>query len=647
MNKTSNSAYSNKNSINAHFSGNGVLKSSKSHRKNTSSSASPSPAETKEMEAFNAKAVERIDVTEKRETTEDAYNHPNEYGTVQPITTETQDYISSDKKSKKHRRKMLSSEASSSSTTNASASSASISRMQIYGSNRRSTNLIRTSSDKNGLNQDEWKSPAERVNVQKGNSFAFRFTQAMNSQPSLKSEKSGSAGGSGSRPTTPVEKSQIQKRSKGLRPATPYRRTKVEAYKSLDQSTVPSIAGSSVTFSQDSGILYDEHEQLEKREHKELKEQQKTRSQREKVKTEMDALSNPTQPAASAVPTSPRSQKRNSNANTDGTSYPRAACNVALSIVGGIGSAVEHCIDQINKLTDTNTGDDENEELERRRRFEITRMPSLDTIDQQLMNEVDRLDRMNSWETAGSFNTMNTAATGNTTDTADLSLVSEVVNMDDDAVPAASYERQPQISKSSQDEDSILLSEIELNTHISKSRSTTTKKKPNSKKKKGRKRAVNFQYPPISSMKECPRVTEEERKSLFFTAAELDEYEHDRKYNLCDDIEVVAVEFSDDSDEEDESGSDEGGDLQAKSSQGNSTTSSLKPSLRTGKYFKAVLGDGGGNGGAAASTRDAKNAISPQSSKGGSSRGTGKSSRNSNSGRIKGVQIYLRQRSVR
>ena len=46
-------------------------------------------------------------------------------------------------------------------------------------------------------------------------------------------------------------------------------------------------------------------------------------------------------------------------------------------------------------------------------------------------------------------------------------------------------------------------------------------------------------------MKACPRVTPEERKSICFTEEELDSYEGDRQNNVCDDIEVVAVEFSD------------------------------------------------------------------------------------------------------
>jgi hypothetical protein len=63
------------------------------------------------------------------------------------------------------------------------------------------------------------------------------------------------------------------------------------------------------------------------------------------------------------------------------------------------------------------------------------------------------------------------------------------------------------------------------------------------------KRAVKFAYPPISSLRQCPRMTPEEVDLLFFSDEELETYENDRRLaGTVDDIEIVAVStsFSDD-----------------------------------------------------------------------------------------------------
>ena len=125
---------------------------------------------------------------------------------------------------------------------------------------------------------------------------------------------------------------------------------------------------------------------------------------------------------------------------------------------------------------------------------------SLDTVDAQLIHEYERLNRMNSWETNGTFGTVGT--TGTTTTTA-----------------------------------------TQKSVETSKSRSSSRSRNKKMKKTK-RKKTVAFEYPPISSMKECPRITNEERKLLFFTEEELEEAERDRKSNISDDVEVVAIQKS-------------------------------------------------------------------------------------------------------
>jgi hypothetical protein len=65
------------------------------------------------------------------------------------------------------------------------------------------------------------------------------------------------------------------------------------------------------------------------------------------------------------------------------------------------------------------------------------------------------------------------------------------------------------------------------------------------KRQSQRKRKVKFEYPPISSVRECPRHNVEDLPMLFFTEEELYEIEDDRECTeMTDDVEVVAVSSS-------------------------------------------------------------------------------------------------------
>jgi hypothetical protein len=65
------------------------------------------------------------------------------------------------------------------------------------------------------------------------------------------------------------------------------------------------------------------------------------------------------------------------------------------------------------------------------------------------------------------------------------------------------------------------------------------------KRQSQRKRTVKFDYPPISSLRECPRHDPNDLPRLFFTEEELDQIEDDRENTeVADDIEVVAVSSS-------------------------------------------------------------------------------------------------------
>lgn len=71
------------------------------------------------------------------------------------------------------------------------------------------------------------------------------------------------------------------------------------------------------------------------------------------------------------------------------------------------------------------------------------------------------------------------------------------------------------------------------------------KAKQNREKFRTRKRAVQFAYPPITSLKQCPRVDPTDLDKLFFSTEELDTYENDRRSTgTVDDVEIVAVSTS-------------------------------------------------------------------------------------------------------
>ena len=67
-------------------------------------------------------------------------------------------------------------------------------------------------------------------------------------------------------------------------------------------------------------------------------------------------------------------------------------------------------------------------------------------------------------------------------------------------------------------------------------------------KRTRRKRVVKFDYPPISSLKECPRPDPDDLPNLYFTEEELNQIEDDRaSTTVADDVEVVCVSASESS----------------------------------------------------------------------------------------------------
>lgn len=495
--------------------------------------------------------------------------------------------------------------------SNSTSSVGSQSRKQVYGTSRR-TNLIKA------LPTTTKASIVERVRKQKENSFAFSFSKAANADPHKTTTVDNFQSNTGleSRDHFSGEK------SKSKRPATPHC-----SVSRSDQSIGRSVAASSVTFStKDSYQVYNGFDETI------LKDNAPSNDADSVLPSQLKEQVN-------SNSESPKSVYRDGNTSTATFSSPFAfACGAALSIVGKIGLAVEYCADEVIKMTM-----DDDEVAARKEEYEISRMLSLDTIDEQLLNDLDRLNRMNSWETNGTLSTTNTA---NTADTgfSEVSLEESITLM------------------SGMDDDGVLISEQALKAH-------ETRKKKRQKKKKRRKKTVNFQYPPISSMKGVPRVTNEERKSLFFSQSELDEYERDRKYNLCDDVEVVAIDFceseestsSSSSEEESESDRENDAFTVGKLSAASETIaneSNLKPSLRVGKYTQPFFNvndskDAKVAKGSTSAKQDRRGSLSKRASQASinmspsNHRSKNEAKGGGTGGKIKGVQIYLRQRSVR
>jgi hypothetical protein len=132
--------------------------------------------------------------------------------------------------------------------------------------------------------------------------------------------------------------------------------------------------------------------------------------------------------------------------------------------------------------------------------------------------EQEQIRRMTSWGTMGTMGTLgtqNTALTMETTRTQETSdgTIAEAALFDDEGNAI----------------NPVLLEKAKRH-------------REQRKKKKGRKRLVKFDYPPISSLRECPRADPADLPNLFFTEDELDQIEDDRfNTKTADDVEIVAI----------------------------------------------------------------------------------------------------------
>ena len=134
-----------------------------------------------------------------------------------------------------------------------------------------------------------------------------------------------------------------------------------------------------------------------------------------------------------------------------------------------------------------------------------------------LQEESNQIRRLASWNT---INTMATNGTNGTYET-DVSLGTE------EGPPVG-------IKIGVTDDDGNAIDPYLL----SKTQQTRDKRKP-----RRREKVVKFDYPPIKSLRTCPRPNPEDLPDLFFTEIELDQIEDDRYSTMStDDVEIVAVD---------------------------------------------------------------------------------------------------------
>ncbi len=214
--------------------------------------------------------------------------------------------------------------------------------------------------------------------------------------------------------------------------------------------------------------------------------------------------------------------KSNDSTSTRSKFHP---LSIALGFLEGLGSVFE----QLIQLTCGDINDDESSSIQT---YQYER--------DQLLYHINHVDRLNSFDTFGTLNTVgttNTMTSQNTTGTNHTvgSASIGVVTVDDDGnvIPAALIKdhlirRQvaDKLNESSsieiQDRDTNKSSSQAYNENkvIQKKEEMRRKKKTSSKRKK----VVGFEYPPISTMREVPRVSSVEKRQLFFTDEELDNY---------------------------------------------------------------------------------------------------------------------------
>ena len=176
---------------------------------------------------------------------------------------------------------------------------------------------------------------------------------------------------------------------------------------------------------------------------------------------------------------------------------------------------------------------------------------TFDTKEERLEEEMQHLERMTSWNTLG---TLNTFGTNNTR--ADDAATDDNINalgmlgLDDSQDRPVGDKgnnnigapKAPIVDDDGNEISSEMLMDLKARRERMAVATTGTDDSQRMEKTATRRRVVQFDYPPISSLRECPRHDPEDQNKLFFSEEELDELEEDRMAcKMADDVEVVAV----------------------------------------------------------------------------------------------------------
>ena len=171
-----------------------------------------------------------------------------------------------------------------------------------------------------------------------------------------------------------------------------------------------------------------------------------------------------------------------------------------------------------------------------------------DTKQDERLEEMHHLERMTSWNTLGTISHSTNADDASIEDNINalgmLGLEGRSAGGGDEGALeefiSSTSPKQPIVDDDGNEISSEMISSLKARREqraAAAAASQTTKKKSSS-----RRRVVQFDYPPISSLRECPRHDPADQGKLFFSEEELDELEEDRiACKMVDDVEVVAV----------------------------------------------------------------------------------------------------------
>eukprot|EP00537_Pseudo-nitzschia_pungens_P010823 CAMPEP_0172386522 /NCGR_PEP_ID=MMETSP1061-20121228/4035_1 /TAXON_ID=37318 /ORGANISM="Pseudo-nitzschia pungens, Strain cf. pungens" /LENGTH=680 /DNA_ID=CAMNT_0013115909 /DNA_START=392 /DNA_END=2434 /DNA_ORIENTATION=+ len=231
------------------------------------------------------------------------------------------------------------------------------------------------------------------------------------------------------------------------------------------------------------------------------------------------------------------------------------------------------------------------------------------------------LRRLGSWGTINSQFTAGTAGTMGTLATIDTDAGPTVASGSGMGTTAQNGDEMviPQIK----DDDGQVIDPI----LVERAQRKKQQKPAPKKRKPRRKKVVKFDYPPIKSLRQYTRPDPEDLPNLFFTEDELDQIEDDRYSTMStDDIEIVAVASKDTL-----GGEEEEAPVKQKSSKQDYEPGFKPVKGRSGTPLRRRPRGGGGGGEEDSASKDS----------GGQDSGVRSPRR-----LVKGVQIYLRERST-